>query len=314
MEQIFPLSFDLIEDNRRLNIVGFDKSGTIKQIQMVVPIVGLVNINSPDDKWLQTSEVKSFRKCYSGLIFDLYPLSTKADKNVKNVYKVVTDSSYDLNWFSFACNDVTPLYEHLPSLALLLRHLNIKPYQWIDYMPLAPPMYGQINNSFVAPEVNLSTLAASLCLDDFDRRRELSSLWCCPINLVDTKYMPLHFLAWYFPTLTAKSPITVDNNRKFPDSYIAKLFGIQNKVNFNDKCKDPYFYRLYRLIDMGYYPSSIDINQALPFNVDVYNPKHDSEIHIRKEELFFPPLHLKPIVTRLRLGSKLPYNDIYTNI
>jgi len=359
MEQIFPLSFELVLDNKHLVIVGFDPYGTVKQIQIPVPIVGLVSIQpdacpqpslSSQQQQQSTStkadnnsnsssssssssgggssssgggngvkpEVISFRRCYSGLIFDLYNVPLKTSKTI---YKVVTDNTYDLDWFCFACSDVTPLYEHLPPLALVLKHLNIKPYLWIDYMSLAPqvPLYNQLSNSVVTPKINISEIAAQLHLDDFDRRLILATTWCCPINLVDTKHMPLHLITWYFPNLIAKAPVVVpppvngnNNNKRFPDAYIAKLFGIQSKIDSNNK--DPFFYRLYRLVDMGYYPVGIDVNQAINFDINAYNPKVDNEVHIRKEELFFPPPHLKSTVIRLRQTatcSPLTYTDIY---
>lgn len=359
MEQIFPLSFELVSDGQQLNIVAFDTQARIHNIQIApVPAVAIVNftntnttdaskvnaVNNVSNK--QAAVVNDvdnivdkgiIRKCYPpALIFDLYPI------NNKSLYRVVSESgAYDLAWFCFNCPSVTINYEHLPAVAVLLQFWGINPCGWLDYLPAAAPR--QINNSLSPPNVNLSQLAASLQLHDFERRLKLANLWHCPVNVVDTSAQVYYFLTRYNPSLLAKplpasltmvlsttlTPTTASRSttaakfaKRFTDSYVAEMFGIQNIFNKltcnSDTNSDPCYYRLYRLIELGYYNANkLDVDKMITYNINSYNnkssnnqPEESTAIYIRKAELLLPPPHLKSLVTKVRQNNLLAYCDI----
>ena len=334
MEQIFPLSFELVNDGQQLNITAFDTQARIRNIEIApVPAVAIVNYINSSAKDNHSTGI--IRKCYPpALIFDLYPI------NNKTLYRVVSESgAYDLSCFAFNCRNITVNYEHLPAVAVLLQHWDINPCGWLDYLPSAAPR--QINNSLLPPAVNLSQLAASVNLHDFDRRLKMANLWYCPVNVVDTKNQIYYFLTKYNPSLLAKalpanlvaeitdagtsitltpaSATRVTTNKaakRFPDTYVAEMFGIQNVLNkLTTDVSNPCYFKLYRLIDMGYYNTSkLDVNRLIDHTCAISGGNNElvesNGIYIRKTELLLPPPHLKSLVTKVRQSNLLAYCDI----
>jgi len=63
MEQIFPLSFELVNDGQQLNITAFDTQARIRNIEIApVPAVAIVNYINSSAKDNHSSGI--IRKCY----------------------------------------------------------------------------------------------------------------------------------------------------------------------------------------------------------------------------------------------------------
>lgn len=308
-QEIFPLSYELNDQCNILKINGVDEFGFLSIVHCNISVVGFC---------YSQKILNDYRKTFSGVNFDIYAIHehintydeiekkyivTKKQKlqyGNNFLYMIVTDSLDSLNWFMFNQPDFIPAKMEIPRLALLFRFIDLKPYKWIIFHSKG------IKNKQLS---NIKKKFPSINSPDLERRYMMAKVWKCPLDVIDTINMCFHFIAWrglWIQQNLFNDPTNIIyTDLKYTDEYVAELFAISIPYNSN-----PFYYSLYKVLDMGYYPSKPDVSKLFPFYAD--KDSNNNLMLIKKEELFYPPLHLKDIIIELR-KQNLTFNDIYVS-